>query len=102
MSEEWVERTTRLLNDLKSLPESRDRLEALDHMMFAHALINRSLEGWRKWLNNPRIMMLFTLNELNEFERVFRETAETFLECDLKATRAAQSGEEEKPPPFIG
>ena len=88
MSERWVKRCERILEQLKALEtvKERDRLDLVYSMRFGLGALWGSLEGWMRWINSPRIMTQFTQEELKKMNNTIMDYVKSFIEFDIKMT----------------
>ena len=95
MSERWTQVSEKILDQIKSLEEAkeRDRLELVRSLRFMLSALQRSLLGWVQWVNNPDIMTTFTQEDLEKMNKKLSEFTRSFIKYDLEATRlGAQRG----------
>jgi len=95
LSERWTQVSEKILDQIKSLEEAkeRDRLELVRSLRFMLSALQRSLLGWVQWVNNPDIMTTFTQKDLEKMNKKLSEFIRSFIEYDLEATRlGAQRG----------
>jgi hypothetical protein len=62
VSEPWLQQSKNILNTLEkfSATEESDRLELINAMLFTLNALDRSLQGWRRWVQNLAFMSRFT------------------------------------------
>ena len=89
MSERWVKRCERILEQIKALDtaKERDRLDLVHSMRLGLGALWGSLEGWMRWINSPRIMTQFTQEELKKMNSAIMDFAKSFIEYDIKMTK---------------
>ena len=70
MSEQWLAQSERLLKSLRALREKQreDRLELITSMFFILNTVDRSMRGWRSWIQNLNFMARFSEAELRDAE----------------------------------
>jgi hypothetical protein len=78
MSDEWIEASKKILEQINKLSnkKDRDRLDLVQAMRFSLYALHRSLLGWMNWVNNPDIMA-----------SLIRKYVEKFLNYDIEATQ---------------
>ena len=89
MSEAWIRESERILNHIKKLREvkGKDRLDVVRALRFIIYALNRSVNGWLSWVNNPDAMTRFSLEELREMCDNLSEFAVSFIEYDIDVTK---------------
>lgn len=89
MAEKWIQVLETVLNQIKNLErtEKRDRLELVRCMRILLGALERSLVGWKQWINNPDIMVKFSQDDLRNMNKRLSEFARSFIEFDIEATR---------------
>lgn len=89
MSERWLKESEMVLENLLRLldMEGKDRLDLAKSIRFALYALNRSVSGWLWWINNPDIMVSFSLEEFKEINKTILELTKAFIEYDLKITK---------------
>jgi hypothetical protein len=92
VSEPWLQQSKNILNTLEKFAtsEENDRLEIINAMLFTlNALdaLDRSLQGWRRWVQNLAFMSRFTQDELQEIERGLIEKVRAFVQFDMEVTQ---------------
>ena len=89
MSESWLRECEVVLETLRRLlnMEGKDRLDLTKSIRFALYVLNRSVSGWLWWINNPDIMVSFSLEEFKEINKTILELTKAFIEYDLKITK---------------
>ncbi|MCJ7632074.1 hypothetical protein MUP77_06725 [Candidatus Bathyarchaeota archaeon] len=62
MAERWVAKSQELFKTLTELASKKeeDRLEKVSTMIFSLNSIDKSLHGWRSWIQNLSFMSKFT------------------------------------------
>ena len=88
MSERWVKRCERILEQIKALEtaKERDRLDLVYSLRFGLRVLWSSLESWMQWINSPRIMTQFTPEELKKMNSTIMDFVKSFIEYDIKMT----------------
>jgi hypothetical protein len=88
MSERWIQKSERVLNQLKDLEnvKDRDRLELVRSMRVALNALAQSLNGWMQWLNNPDVISMFNQEELEKMNKTVMDLVTPFIEYDIKVT----------------
>lgn len=88
MSERWVQISKKILDQLKDLEKSGkgDRLEQVSSMRIALGGLEMSLQGWKRWVNNPTVMAKFKQEDLKKMNKKLIVFARAFIEYDLEAT----------------
>ena len=89
MSEDWVQISKRLLEQIEKLSskKEKDRLDLVQSMRFSLYALHRSLLGWMNWVNNPDIMAAFKKEELEEMNKEITEFTESFIKYDVAVTQ---------------
>ncbi len=77
-----------MLKTLKELASKKeeDRLEMVNTMIFALNSIDRSLHGWRSWIQNLSLMSKFTEEELRQMRKGLLQKAQEFISYDMQVT----------------
>jgi hypothetical protein len=93
MSEQWITQAEQLLKAMdRSLQKlDKDRLEALTAILHVLNAVDRSLHGWRRWVQNLGFMAEFSVEELREMEQGLTKVGQAFIEYDLDVTKRHQS-----------
>jgi len=88
MTERWISQSQELLKALQELASRKeeDRLELVNAMVFALNAIDRSIHGWRSWIQNLQLMSKFSEDELREMKKGLTEKAEEFIKYDTEVT----------------
>ena len=88
MSERWIRRCERILEQIKALEATKesDRLDLVYSMRFGLGALWGSLDGWMRWVNSPRIMTQFTQEELQKMNSTIMDFVKSFIEYDIKMT----------------
>ena len=88
MSERWVIESKELLKQMNSLSskDEKDRLEAINSILFSLNVLERSLSGWKFWVRNLSLMSHFSLEELKNIEDTLQTHVKPFIEYDIEAT----------------
>ncbi len=93
MAEQWTDQSTKILNKLASLSqeENRDRLAIINALMLALNAMDRSVQGWRKWIQNLDFMARFSEDELKAIEQGLLKSVRNFIEYDIDITQQHQA-----------
>ena len=88
MAERWINESRQLLKALEELAskKSGDRLELVNEMLFAINTIDRSIHGWRTWIQNLQVMSTFSEDELREMRGGLVKGAQSFIEFDVQVS----------------
>jgi len=88
MTERWVAQSKELLKALTELASKKeeDRLEMVNTMMFVLNSMDRSLHGWRSWIQNLSLMSKFTEEELRQMREGLLQKAQEFINYDMQIT----------------
>lgn len=89
MSETWIQLSEKILHRIKSLEETekKDRLDLVRSMRILLSVLERSLVGWKQWINNPDMMTKFTQDDLEKMNKKLSEFTHSFIEFDIEATK---------------
>ena len=89
MGEKWLEECEMHLKQVRAalLLKDADRLDLVKSMHRAILALNHSVLGWFQYVNNPDIMSMFSIDELNEFSDSLNKFAESFIQQDIKITK---------------
>lgn len=89
MAEKWIQVSEKVLDQIKNLgkAEKKDRLELVRSMRILLGALERSLIGWKQWVNNPGIMVKFSQDDLENMNKRLSEFAHSFIEFDIEVTR---------------
>jgi hypothetical protein len=89
LSERWAEVSKRILDQLKSLEDTKDkdRLELVRSLRFVMSVMQRSLVGWMQWVNNPDIMSIFSQKDLEKMTKELSSFTYSFVKYDLEMTK---------------
>lgn len=89
MSERWINESELLLKGMKELSSKidRDRLEIINSVLFILHTLERSIGGWKRWIENLSLMSNFSLEELKEIEEALQKQAVTIIHYDIDATK---------------
>jgi len=101
LSEGWLLECEKVLENLLRIldTEGKDRLDIMKSIRFALYALNRSISGWLWWINNPDIMINFSLEEFKEINKTILELTKAFIEYDLKITKmGAEKGMKQNAP----
>jgi len=90
MAERWISQNQELLKTLGELlsKKEEDRLELVNAMVYALNAIDRSIHGWRSWIQNLQLMAKFSEEELREMKKGLVEKAQEFIEYDTEVTES--------------
>jgi hypothetical protein len=93
MSEQWITQAEQLLKAMdRSLQKpDKDRLEAITAILHVLNAVDRSLHGWRRWVQNLGFMAKFNVDELREMEQGLTKVGHAFIEYDLDITKRHQA-----------
>jgi len=83
---DWVkvcEEMIKLIDEMK--PE--DRLNLVSGIASCNMALANSVNGWVRWLTDPRVMNEMKNEDLQEFFGEFQVLAKRFLRLDIKATK---------------
>ena len=88
MNERWIQRSERIIEQIKELEETkdRDRLELVRSLRFMLGALGTSLAGWMQWISNPDTMTVFSKEELEEMNKTIMGIVKSFIEYDIKMT----------------
>lgn len=84
----WIVELERDIKEIKDL-EPIDRLGSTASIMKCASSISRSVNGWLNWAKDPRIMKIFTEDQLNDMVNFFKEFSIQMLNFDIEWTRKA-------------
>lgn len=89
MAERWIQLSEKILHRIESLGETekKDRLDLVRSMTILLSALERSLVGWKQWINNPDMMTKFTQNDLQKMNKKLSEFTNSFIKFDIEATR---------------
>ena len=92
MAERWTAQSTKILKKLSTLAqdETRDRLTIINALIFALNAMDRSVQGWRKWIQNLDFMARFSEEELTAIEEGLLKSVRNFIEYDIDITQQYQ------------
>ena len=92
MAEQWTDQSTKILNKLTTLSqkENRDRLAIINALILALNAMDRSVQGWRKWIQNLDFMARFSEDELKAIEQGLVKSVRNFIEYDINITQQYQ------------
>jgi len=92
LAEQWTDQSTKILNKLASLSQeaNRDRLAIINALMLALNAMDRSVQGWRKWIQNLDFMARFSEDELQAIEQGLLKSVRNFIEYDIDITQRHQ------------
>lgn len=80
----WIKTTERILEEIKKIPISEDRLTNVSSLVKCHTAIVRSVNGWGSWLRNSVIMEGFNREELKDLVSEFKKMASDYLSYDIE------------------
>jgi hypothetical protein len=88
MTERWIAQSEELMKVLAdlALKKGDDRLELVNAMIFAVNAIDRSIHGWRSWIQNLPLMTKFSEEELVEMKEGLIAKAQEFIKYDTSVT----------------
>ena len=89
MSEQWISQSENILKTIEKFTskKDRDRLEIINTMIFTLNSLDRSIRGWRGWIQNLTFMSRFTTKELQAIEEGLLKSVRTFIENDIDVTK---------------
>jgi hypothetical protein len=89
MGEQWIEECNEYLRRIResTTAAAPDRLEVVRSMHTALLAINHSTLGWLQYVNNPDIMSMFDLPELEEIQLTLNKFAEAYILNDIEVTK---------------
>jgi hypothetical protein len=89
LAEQWTNQSEKILNKLTSLSQEqdRDRLAIINALILALNAMNRSVQGWRKWIQNLDFMARFSEDELKAMEQGLLQSVRSFIEYDIDVTK---------------
>jgi hypothetical protein len=89
VSEQWITQSEQILKtmDHNLKKAEKDRLEAITAILYVLNAIDRSLHGWRRWVQNLRFMAQFSSEELHQMEQGLSQVACAFIENDIDVTK---------------
>lgn len=92
MAEQWTDQSIKILNKLTTLSqeENRDRLAIINALMLALTAMDRSVQGWRNWIQNLDFMTRFSEAELKEIEQELLKSVRNIIEYDIDITQQHQ------------
>ena len=83
--DEWKQRLRKDIDFLEKL-KTADRLEICAALGYLFYALNRSCQGWLKWLQAPVVMKEFKEEELKYYLDVAKKNIVELLELDFSAT----------------
>jgi len=88
MSENWIQVSERIIEQLKDLDETKDndRLDLVRSLRYLVSVLQRSLFGWTQWVNNPDIISIFTKEDLEQMTKKLTYFTRSFVKYDLEMT----------------
>jgi len=88
MSENWIQVSERIIEQLKNLDETKekDRLDLVRSLRYLVSVLQRSLFGWTQWVNNPDIISVFTKEDLEQMTKKLTDFTRSFVKYDLEIT----------------
>jgi hypothetical protein len=89
VSEQWITQSEQILKkmDQNIKKAEKDRLEAITAILYVINAIDRSLHGWRRWVQNLGFMAQFSSEELHQMEQGLSQVARAFIENDIDVTK---------------
>jgi hypothetical protein len=84
-SDEWKQRLRKDIDFLEKLKVT-DRLEICAALGYLFYALNRSCQGWLKWLQAPVVMKEFKEEELKHYLDIAKKNIIELLELDFSAT----------------
>lgn len=93
LSDQWINQSETVLKTMKTIitKKDKDRLEIINSMIFALTALDRSIHGWKHWIQNLDFMSGFTKEELQEMEKGLINTVRHFIEYDIDVTKMHDS-----------
>ena len=88
LAENWFSQSQELLKALEEAASRKeeDRLELFSAMVFALNAIDRSLLGWKGWMQNLQLMSKFSEDELREMKGELIKEAQGFIKYDVEVS----------------
>jgi len=83
---DWVkvcEEMIKLIDEMNPI----DRLGLVSCIASCNTALANSVNGWVRWLTDPRVMNEMKNEDLKEYSDEFRVLAKRFLRLDIKATK---------------
>jgi hypothetical protein len=92
VSEQWITQSEQVLKAMEqSLNKTeKDRLEVISAILHVLNAVDRSLHGWRRWVQNLGFMAQFNADELRQMEEGLTKVGQAFIEFDLDVTKRYQ------------
>jgi hypothetical protein len=92
VSEQWITQSERVLKAMEQSLQNKDkdRLEAITAILRVLNAVDRSLHGWRRWIQNLGFMAEFSAEELRQMEEGLTKVGQAFIEYDLDVTNRYQ------------
>lgn len=89
VSEQWITQSEKILKTMEQnlKKTEKDRLEAITAILYAINAIDRSIHGWRRWVQNLGFMAQFSSEELHQMEQGLSHVARAFVENDIDVTK---------------
>ena len=89
MVDRWIRVSKKILDELESLKDAkeRDRLDLVSSIRVALGGLDMSLRGWKQWVNNPNVMCRFDQEDLEKINEKLVKFTRSFIEYDLEATK---------------
>ena len=89
VSEQWITQSEQILKTMEQNTKKteKDRLEAITAILYVINAIDRSLHGWRRWVQNLGFMAQFNSEELHQMEQGLSQAARAFIENDIDVTK---------------
>ncbi|MCJ7632962.1 DUF2153 family protein [Candidatus Bathyarchaeota archaeon] len=88
MAENWFSQSQELLKALEEVASRKkeDRFELFSAMVFAINAIDKSLFGWKGWMQNLQLMSKFSEDELREMKGELIKEAQGFIKYDVEVS----------------
>jgi len=89
LTERWITQSETLLKAMEnlSLKKESDRLEIVNCMILTLNALDRSVQGWRSWIQSLLLMSRFNEDELREMKEGLVKRARAFVEYDIEVTK---------------
>jgi hypothetical protein len=89
LAEQWTIQSEKILHKLTTITQEqdRDRLAIINALILALNALDRSVQGWRKWIQNLDFMARFSENELMAIEQGLVKSVRSFIEYDIDITK---------------
>ena len=98
MEGKWVNDCQRILDEIKSSAkvEGHDRLDMVRSIRFTILALQRSVNGWMQWADNPDVMSQFSLDELADINKKLADLVCAFVDYDAQVTGSQERKIEKK------